>query len=249
MLGAVEVFRDEQKRIPASAWTLRKALRILCYLASSRERRATKDRIVDTFWREASPEVIERNFHPTISYLRKALNLSHPVKKNFVLFEKGAYLLNPQYRYRIDVVEFEEEVRGARAARRDDPEEALRRYDSALRIYRGDFLEEEYEEWAEAPRAHYAGLLTSALEEAGGLHASQGRWEPALGCFRRLVERDLFNELASVRVMEMMSRLGNRAGVAQEYQRLSRALRDELGMDPLPETRAAYERALKGDAA
>ncbi|HET9481025.1 MAG TPA: BTAD domain-containing putative transcriptional regulator [Candidatus Polarisedimenticolia bacterium] len=246
LLGAVEVYRDERKRIPASAWTLRKALRILCFLCASRERRATKDRIVDTFWPDASPDVIERNFHPTISYLRKALNMSHPVRKNFILFERGAYLLNPRYRYRIDLAEFEDGIRAARVARRSDPEGALRRYDAALRLYRGDFLEEEYDDWAEAPRTHYAGLYTAGLEEAGSLLASLGRWEPAQECFARLVQRDPFGESASCGLMEAFSKLGNRAGVVQEYERLTRALREELDMDPLPDTRAVYESALGG---
>ena len=241
MLGPVEVYRDERRQIPATAWTLRKALRILCYLAAARERRATKDRIADTFWQDAPLDVIEKNFHPTISYLRKALNMSHAVRKNFILFEKGAYRLNPQYRYRIDLVEFEEAIRAARAARRSDPEEALRHYDRARTLHRGEFLEEEYEDWAEAPREHYAGLMTACLEEAGALHAAAGRWQQALELYEGLVKRDPLSEPASCRVMTALAAMGDRARVAQEYQRLVRALKDELGLEPLPETRSVYE--------
>jgi len=246
MLGPVEVYRDERRRIPATAWTLRKALRILCYLAAARDRRATKDRIVDTFWQDSSLDVIEKNFHPTISYLRKALNMSHVVKKNFILFEKGAYRLNPQYRYRIDVVELEEAVRAARAARQSDPAEALRHYERARALYRGDFLEEEYEDWAEAPREHYSGLLGACLEEAGTLHEAAGRWDRALACYEGLVERDPLSEPASCRVMKARAALGNRAGVAAEYQRLVKVLKDQLGVEPLPETVSAYEDAVGG---
>lgn len=246
MLGSVEVYRDERRQIPATAWTLRKALRILCYLAAARERRATKDRIADTFWQDASLDVIEKNFHPTISYLRKALNMSHAVRKNFILFEKGAYRLNPQYRYRIDLVEFEEAIRAARAARRSDPQEALRHYDRARALHRGEFLEEEYEDWAEAPREHYAGLMTACLEEAGALHASGGRLPQALECYQGLVKRDPLSEPASCKVMTTLARMGDRGGVAQEYQRLVRALKDELGLEPLPETTSVYQTAVDG---
>ncbi|MGH9868488.1 MAG: BTAD domain-containing putative transcriptional regulator [Candidatus Polarisedimenticolia bacterium] len=246
MLGPVEVYRDEQRRIPASAWTLRKALRILCYLAAARDRRATKDRIADTFWPDGDPAVIEKNFHPTISYLRKALNMSHPVKKNFVLFEKGAYRLNPQYRYRIDLVEFEDALRGARAARGSDPREALRWYGRALDLYRGDFLEEEYDDWVQEVREHYAGQLRDGLEEASVLYGVMGRWDQALACAQRLVQRDPFSEAASCRVIHACAMLGNRAGVAQEYQRLVQVLRDELKTEPLEETRSIYEHAMKG---
>ena len=237
-----------RRRIPASAWTLRKALKILCYLAAARDHRATKDRIADTFWPDGDPDVIEKNFHPTISYLRKALNMSHPVKKNFILFERGAYRLNPQYCYRIDLVEFEEALRRARAAREDDPEEALRAYERAFALYRGDFLEEEYDEWAQTAAEHYGALLVGGLEEASDLLGEAGRWEHALALAQRLVQRDPFNETASCRVMEACAMMGNRAGAAQEYQRLSGVLEAELKTAPLESTLRAYERAMKGAA-
>ncbi len=244
LLGSVEVYRDEQRKIPASAWSLKRALKILCYLSSARDCRATKDRIIDTFWREARPEIIRKNFHPTISYLRKALNLSHPVAKNFILFEKGAYLLNPEYRYRIDVKEFEQAVGEARdKARREDTGGALAAYRRAIDQYRGDFLEEEYDEWVEAPREHYANLLAACLEQSGGLLVAAGQAEEAAALYQRLVERDPFSEAASCKLMEALGLMGHRAGVEREYARLVRLLGKELDLEPLPETTKAYERA------
>ena len=247
MLGATEVYRDELRRIPASAWTPRKTLRILCYLASARDHRATKDRLVDTFWEDAPPGIIQKNFHPTVSYLRKALNTAHPVKKNFILFESGAYRLNPGYSYRIDVVAFEAAVLGARRkAAAGETAQALADYQEAMRLYRGDYLEEEYDDWIEAPREHYARLFEACLEETGALHAAAARWEEALGCYERLVQRDPYSEPGSCRVMEALGRLGNRLGVQQEFQRLTATLEKELDLPPLPETRAVYERSLEG---
>src|SRR5262249_31527059 len=111
LLGPVEVYRDEEKKVPASAWKLRRSLELFSFRASSRNRRASKDRLMDALWANARPSVIEKNFHPTISFLRRALNHGHRITKNFILFERGAYLLNPAYRYEIDTESFEERIR------------------------------------------------------------------------------------------------------------------------------------------
>lgn len=252
LLGPVEVFRDAEVKIPPRAWKIRRALEIFCFVASSRDRRATKDRIVDALWGESRPSVIDKNFHPTISFLRNALNHAHNVPKNFILFEGGAYSLNPAYRYDIDAERFEAGLKEARArARRGEAEPALAAYDAALALYRGPFMEEAYEEWADAPRAHYETLYVTALEEAGRLHLKSGAVESGIPLLERRVAHDPLNEEASSDLMRALGMTGNRAGVEKEYARLVRALADDLEGEPLPETRQVYEkaRAARGESA
>src|SRR4029078_7567939 len=111
-----------------------------------------------------------KNFHPTISYLRGALNHGHQVAKNFILFERGAYLLNPAYLYDIDVEPFEETIRVARGnLARGEIKGAVEAYETALGLFHGPFLEEEYAEWTEIPREHLETLHAAALKEAADL--------------------------------------------------------------------------------
>src|SRR5262249_32703470 len=106
LLGPVEVYRTPGRAIPASAWKIRRALQLFCLLASARGHRATRERIVEALWEDARLTMIEKNFHPTISFLRRALNHGHNVPKNFIVCERGAYLLNTVYRYDIDCERF-----------------------------------------------------------------------------------------------------------------------------------------------
>lgn len=245
LLGPVEVYRDAERKVPASAWKLKRALKIFCYLAASRNHRATKERIVDVIWEDARLSVIEKNFHPTISFLRRALNHGHPVPKNFILYEAGAYLFNPAYRYDIDSESFEKKIRQARAAAaRGDAASALSELGEALALYRGPFLEEEYDSWVEAPLAHFEALYTTALKEAGELHLHRGDPELGIGHLRRLVERSPVDEEASVRLMTALGGLGQRGAVEREYQRLEQALDAQLSAAPEVETRRAYRQAL-----
>jgi len=244
LFGPVEVYREREHAIPPRAWKIRRALTIFCYLAASRDRRASKERIIEALWGDARLSVIEKNFHPTISFLRRALNDGHAVPRHFILFERGAYRLNPAYRYDIDIERFEGGVRAARdRARAGDAAASLAAYDAALPLYRGPFLEEDYDEWAEGPRSHYERLFSEALKEAGRLHLERGDREAGLGWLQRAVTLEPLDETASAALMLALGTLARRAEVEKEFDRLRRALDSELSSLPSAATRAAFERA------
>lgn len=246
LFGPVEVFRDRDGVIPPRAWKIRRALTIFCYLAVARDRRATKERIVDALWGDARPAVIEKNFHPTISFLRRALNDGHNVPRHFILFERGAYRLNPAYRYDLDTERFEAGIREAlRRHAEGNAGAALAAYDAALALYRGPLLEEEYDEWIEGPRAHYEVLMAAALREAGRLHVEQGDGDAGVGYLARACAQDPIDEAASADLMLALGRLRRRADLDREHERLREALLDGLSAVPSAATRQAFERALR----
>ena len=107
MLGPVEIIRDPARPLAADAWTTRRARDILCFIVSRRHHRASKDAIIDTFWGETDFEVVEKNFHPTVSHIRKALNSNQALKQNFLLYRDGDYQLNSEFSYRIDTDDFD----------------------------------------------------------------------------------------------------------------------------------------------
>src|SRR5918999_323254 len=87
--------------------------------------RAGKDAIIDTFWTEDNIETVEKNFHPTVSHIRKALNSKQPLKQNFIIYRDGDYQLNPEFSYRIDTEEFDRLVSEGDTARRSRNDEGF----------------------------------------------------------------------------------------------------------------------------
>src|SRR5262249_45200504 len=83
MLGTVEIFPSGTGK---ESWRPAKALHILCYLCSRRNRRALKETLVEVFWSDVDADTVSKNFHPTISHLRKELNRGQGVKKDFLLY-------------------------------------------------------------------------------------------------------------------------------------------------------------------
>ena len=90
-LGHVDIYRDMTKPFAPDAWTTRRARDIFCYIATSKHRRVEKEVLIDMFWGEEDIEAVEKNFHPTISHIRKALNSRQSFKQNFLVFRDGAY--------------------------------------------------------------------------------------------------------------------------------------------------------------
>ena len=237
MLGPIEIFRDPARPLAADAWTTKRARDILCFIASRRHRRASKDTIIDTFWGEADFEAVEKNFHPTVSHIRKALNSRQPIKQNFLLYRDGDYLLNGEFSYQIDTEEFDQLVTQAEAARRAGKhDESLNFYEQAVALYRGNFLQGSYEEWAEEQRSYYREQYLRMLETLAKAAVKAEDWPRALHLAQDILKDDPFREDVHCMVMRAHAALGNRVAVKDQYESLRRLLRKELGVEPTAET-------------
>jgi LuxR family maltose regulon positive regulatory protein len=242
MLGPVEIFRDPARPLAADAWTTKRARDILCFIASRRHRRASKDTIIDTFWGEADFEAVEKNFHPTVSHIRKALNSNQPVKQNFLLYRDSDYLLNQEFPYRIDIEEFDRLVAEAETAKRaGDQARYLGAYEEALALYRGDFMQGSYDEWVEEQRAYYREQHLRMLEVLAVAAQKNEEWSRSLQLAQRILAGDQFREDVHCMIMRAHAALGNRAAIKDQYEHLRRVLRKELGVEPAAETQKIYK--------
>ena len=110
------------------------AREIFCFIAESSQRRVSKDILVEAFWPDEDPASIEKNFHPTISHIRKALNSRQSLKQNFIVFREGDYQLNPELSYSIDTEDFDRLIADAEAAKKEkDTEHFAARLNPHLR--------------------------------------------------------------------------------------------------------------------
>ncbi len=177
VLGHVDIFRDRSKPFASDAWTTRRARDIFCHIATSAHRRVNKDVLIDEFWKDDELSAIEKNFHPTISHIRKALNSKQTFKQNFILFRDGAYQLNPELSYSIDAEEFERFISAAELSKKNgDSEGLLSNLEAANEIYRGDFMDGVYEDWCEEKRNYLIEQRARVLSALAKLSFKQKNW-------------------------------------------------------------------------
>jgi DNA-binding SARP family transcriptional activator len=250
LLGPIEIFRDAHRPLAADAWTTRRARDILCFIAARRHRRASKDTLIDTFWGEADFDAVTRNFHPTVSHIRKALNSNHPLKQNFLLYREGDYVLNPELNFQIDTESFDRLLAQAESARRaGETAQALSAYEAAVALYRGEFMQGVYDQWVMEPRAYYHGQYLQALETL--IHAAQAaasqteEWMRVLQLTQQVLREDPLREDIHRVVMRAHAAQGNRAAVKEQYDAVRKLLRDELGVEPAAETQKLYQQLFR----
>jgi LuxR family maltose regulon positive regulatory protein len=242
LLGHPEIFRDPNKPFAPDAWTTRRARDILFYIAASKQRRVAKDVLIDAFWPDDDPAVIEKNFHPTISHIRKALNSRQSLKQNFIVFREGSYQLNPELSYSIDTEEFERHIADAEAAKRAKDNEAFRRaLESAYSVYRDEFMSGVYEEWAEERRTFYSEQFMRVLSGLAKLEFAEKRWANALKYAQEVLAVDPFREDMHRLIMKVLAAQSKRIAVKKQFEGLKTLLSGELGIEPAPETRRLYQ--------
>ena len=246
MLGPVEIFRDPARSFAADAWTTRRARDILCYIVSRRHHRAAKDTIIETFWAEDNLATIEKNFHPTISHIRKALNSNQPLKQNFIIYRDGDYQLNSESSYSIDTETFERLISDGENARRErNYERCIDCYEQAVALYRGEFMQGTYEPWVDEQRAYYREQYLRMLESLAGVAEKKQEWPRTMDLAQRILREDQFREDIHCMLMRTHAALGNRVAVKEQYEALRELLQNELGVEPATQTQQTFRELME----
>jgi DNA-binding SARP family transcriptional activator len=114
----------------------------------------------------------------------------------------------------------------------------------AISLYRGELAEGLCHECFAAERERLAARYEDALALYAAERLAVGDLETARSTAGRLVARDPLREEAHAVLLEVLGATGSRSQVFRHYQRLRDVLRRELNENPLPETEAAYRRAI-----
>jgi len=97
-----------------------------------------------------------------------------------------------------------------------------------------------YEDWTVVERERLSMLFNDAAMRLGALLLEEGLAHEAIGLAWRVLENDRAHEEAYRLLMRAHASLGERSTALRLYSRCLTMLRDELGVEPLPETTALY---------
>jgi len=183
----------------------KKARTLAAYLALNRGADVARDRLVELFWPNSDANSGRENLRATLWSIRRSLRSAgfDPDICFYADRSTARWLLETE----IDVEEFEAlATSGEQLAQ-----------EKAIALYRGDFLEGDYDDWPSAQRAALAGifedLLARRVRDGGDAAAA-----------RRLLERNPYDEDAQARLIESDLRV-DRAVAAVRLQRYRDTLR------------------------
>jgi DNA-binding SARP family transcriptional activator len=148
--------------------------------------------------------------------------------------------------FTLDVANFEAALGRRRGAdRTGDLLPGREAMEEAITLYRGDLLPSCYDDWILPERERLRQRYLSALERLGRLFEAGREYDAAIGYARRLLRHDPLHEAAHRRLMRLHALKGDRAGAMRAYHTCATTLQRELGVEPSPTTRRAYEQLVQ----
>jgi len=226
LLGGVELTRADGTQVRA-VLSQPKRLALLIYLAAALPRGYhRRDTLLALFWPESPQHRARRALNRAIYYLRQSLG-------HGVLVSRGNEDLAVDAEWLwCDVVAFEQALDAHRA-------------EDGLELYRGDVAPgfhanglRAFEQWLESERgrlrrvARDAALLLADRDESRGEPAMAAHW-----AYHALTSAP-HDELVIQRRMTLLDRAGDRAGALAAYDDFVARLREDLGVEPSPETQS-----------
>jgi predicted ATPase/DNA-binding SARP family transcriptional activator len=241
-LGPLQVFVGE-RLIEPGAWGSARPRELLIYLAMHEAGR-TKEQAGLAFWPDASAAQLRNNFHVTLHRLRKALG-----NAEWVALAGDRYRIAPEALEHFDVREFEHEVVEAQRSLQRREEGAVGRFERAVGLFRGDFLDgEPVGDWHLEHRDRLQRLYVDALMSLGAHLARDERHAKAAEAFRRVLARDELHEEAVQALIRCHAAMGERSQALRVYRRFTELLQRELEAEPDRETSRLAERLQEGIA-
>jgi DNA-binding SARP family transcriptional activator len=196
--------------------TPKKPIALLKVLIALGGRDVPGRQLTDALWPDdegdAAHDVLAVNLHR----LRRLLD-----HRDSVTLHDGRLSLDPR-RCWVDVWAFQRLLGKAADASAAERPSLLER---ALTLYRGEFLSCEGEEhWSLSMRERLRSAFIRHSTELGRLHEEAGRWEQAIQCYQRGIEREELAEEFHQGLMRCYARLGRHAEGVSAYRRLRRTL-------------------------
>lgn len=149
--------------------------KLLIYMVTHREHPASIQELSEALWQEDEID------NPAGALKNLMYRLRTIMKKNisdaqFIITSQGAYSWNSAIEVELDVEKFEEYCKKAKTS--TNKEEKIHNYESAVALYKGEFMENSLDHhWAVTLSTYYHSLFLNAVKALAELYMEAGRYQ------------------------------------------------------------------------
>ena len=218
-------------------WNSLKARTVFQYLVLQMGRPVRREVLMELMWPEHTLASARNNLNAALYSLRSTLS-PHGRDDQYILYQDGCYLPNPELTWWIDRTEFLAAVQHAESARREgDSRRAIHVYLQAVRLYRGPLFEDDGDsDWYLPEQRRLTDLYLQALEGLTEMHIDLGDLGAAVQFGQLALSADQCYEAVHRLLMRCYALQHQQQLVSRQYQLCCAALRDELGVSPGADT-------------
>jgi DNA-binding SARP family transcriptional activator len=239
LLGGFEVWAGERQ---IAGFESQKVRALLAYLVCNRRRTFSRDHLAGMLWPERDGDAARHTLRQAVYNLRSKL----PDAGALLQVNNLEIGFVPRADLWLDVEAFEESLRLG-MGRTVDPQHLS----AAVQLYRGELLagffvkdSPDFEDWMVAEQVRLRDATVEALHHLIESYRRRGEYRFGVHYARRLVAIEPLSEEAHRELMRLCSLAGQRSRALAQYEELLTLLHDELGVEPLAETRRLYESIL-----
>jgi len=226
----------------------RKDLALLVYLVVTAQPH-TRDSLAALFWADSDQSVARANVRKNLSRLKSDLG------EDILLITGDQVSLHPGLAFWLDVRQFQSHLEEPRKHnhtyhKNGQPlcEACQSALEDAVQLYRSGFLEgfnlsdsPTFDEWQFFQAEGYRQGLSEALQLLVEQYMYLEQFSPAIEHSRKWLALDTLHEPAHRQLMLAYAASGQQSAALKQFEECSRRLRDELGVEPEPETVELYD--------
>jgi DNA-binding SARP family transcriptional activator len=223
-LGVVRVTKSGS---PKALAIRRKALAVLCFLATRPSMAANRDEVIEAIWPDLGPEAGTNSMHQAIYSLRRVIDpeFKEGLSAAYIEVDDEIVTIRPEL----------VETASARCwrllgrARVGD----LEAFEQVQGLYVGRYaLTFTYEPWADAYRETLHAAVLSAAEGMMSRLAVQGDHERAIEVGLWTLAVDPQADAIELQLLKAYKLSGRKAAAAEQYGHYAAMVREELGAEP-----------------
>ncbi|MEM7111946.1 MAG: BTAD domain-containing putative transcriptional regulator [Chloroflexota bacterium] len=215
-----------------------KALGLVYYLAVTGQAHS-REELAGLLWSDLDEGRARRNLRVELAKIRPHLN-------EHLYIQRRSVALDRESDFDLDVATFSTNL--------NRPEPSLAQIETAVSLYRGDFLEDFslrgavlFEEWVLVQRERLRQMAMDGLYKLSQGYEVSGNMEKGITAVRRLLALEPWLEEGHRQLMILLAKSGQRAAALAQYDTCTAVLSAELGVMPAPETDKLYDRVEAGE--
>lgn len=227
--------------VAVDSWARQQALTVLKYLLTCRGTEVHRERLMDCVWPDANEAQARGRLKVTVYFLRNQFRKAG-VRDPIVATTNAGYLLNRGAVW-VDADYFERLIReGAVLQGRQLWQEALRCYQDACLLYRGEYLQEDlYAPWCAEERERLRETYLDVLARMACIYTEHDQYAEAVYVCRKALAHEPCREGFHRTLMSCLAQLGRADEALAQYRRCRCVLAEEIGVEPMPETQRLYQ--------